>query len=476
MKKLLLFLLMIFTCGNIYCQTWQSFGVPPGSGVTDMVYWKGGGANFSDKVWVSTSSYNWPTGQWGGVYYSATTAPYQGVWYQVAAGYIARTLAVGQDGNLYASIWYDPAFQAADGLYRFTPQVGVFGILYQASSGDNIFSIAVKNTPHTIFAGTRNGVIRSTDNGVSFGYSNTGIPDSAWVYDIAIDSSGILAIASSKGVFVSSNNGDNWLTTTGISSEDTATTLLFIDDTTSLNKTVSLILNDDQLDIGAENKLLQSYLANFYSLITIIYLFTEDEEQVEDIVSFLGSQNKSFIATRPGYSINKNITKVGDIGGVYESTDDGNTWNQINSGLPSNPPVSALAIKVYSETSAELYAGLFNDTTGGAGVYKLAVTVGVENDDSQIPSEYNLEQNYPNPFNPTTTIQFSIPEQSFVKLEVFNALGEKVSTLVEEELTAGSYKYEWNAESATGGLTSGIYFYKLSTNNFEQAKKLVLLK
>jgi len=470
MKRLILVVLIVSTCGKIIPQTWQPFGIPPGAGVTDLVYWEGAGANFSDKVWVSTSSYNWPTGQWGGVYYSATTAPYQGVWYQVAAGYIARTLATGQDGKLYASIWYDPAFQVADGLYRFNPQAGVFGILYQASAGDNIFSIAVKNSPHTIFAGTRNGIIRSIDNGVSFGYSNTGIPDSAWVYDIAIDSSGILGIASSKGVFISTDNGDNWLTTTGLAPEDTAKTLMFRRTeilSNSINKSVDSEV-DDELYTGTHNgKLFRSFAENAYTNALLLYLFSNDKELSD--VERLG---KYIIVTVWNKNNAGNILRNSDVGGVYESTDDGVTWNQINDGLPPEPPVSALALKVINETSAELYAGLFKDTTGGAGVYKLAVTVDVEEVDNKIPSEYKLDQNYPNPFNPSTAIQFSVPEQSFVKLEVFNTLGEKVSTLVSEELNAGNYKYEWNAE----GLPSGINFYKLSAGNFTETKKMILMK
>jgi hypothetical protein len=469
MKKLTLFAFILSACINIHSQTWQTFGVPPGGGVTDLVYWKGVGANFSDKVWVSTSSYNWPTGQWGGVYYSATTAPYQGVWYQVAAGYIARTLAAGQDGKLYASIWYDPAFQVADGLYRFNPQAGVFGILYQASAGDNIFSIAVKNSPHTIFAGTRNGVIRSIDNGVSFGYSNSGIPDSAWAYDIAIDSSGILAIASSKGVFISTDNGDNWQQVSDIPPEDTVRTITFSYDTTTsafMNKTAVVRQEGSTLNACTDNgKIFKISADSFFTFLAHLF---EPIAEVSNYTAYI----KSYAGLRLKIIENEGGVKFNDIGGVYESIDNGINWRQINDGLPPEPPVSSLALKVINETSAELYAGLFNDTTGGAGVYKLTVIVGVEEDDSQIPSKYYLEQNYPNPFNPSTTIDFSIPEQSFVKLEVFNTLGEKVSTLVSEELNTGNYKYEWNADN----LSSGIYLYRLQTTNYSESRKMILLR
>ena len=98
--------------------------------------------------------------------------------------------------------------------------------------------------------------------------------------------------------------------------------------------------------------------------------------------------------------------------------------------------------------------------------------VSVQEITSEIPTDYFLSQNYPNPFNPSTIIQFSLPQASFVKLEVFNALGEKVEVLVSEELSAGSYKYDWNASD----LSSGIYFYSLTAENFKQTKKLVLMK
>ncbi len=97
---------------------------------------------------------------------------------------------------------------------------------------------------------------------------------------------------------------------------------------------------------------------------------------------------------------------------------------------------------------------------------------GINIEEGEIPEEYSLMQNYPNPFNPSTTIQFSIPEEGFVSLSVFNSLGEKVSTLVSENLNAGTYKYDWNASD----LPSGIYFYSLTADNFKQTKKLILMK
>lgn len=91
---------------------------------------------------------------------------------------------------------------------------------------------------------------------------------------------------------------------------------------------------------------------------------------------------------------------------------------------------------------------------------------------TNIPGKYALFQNYPNPFNPTTTISFDLPKASQVTLEIFNILGEKVTTLLSEKLTAGKYKYNWDAS----GLTSGMYFYKITADNFSMTRKMLLIQ
>ena len=88
------------------------------------------------------------------------------------------------------------------------------------------------------------------------------------------------------------------------------------------------------------------------------------------------------------------------------------------------------------------------------------------------PIKYSLEQNYPNPFNPTTTIDFSIPEATKVRLTIYNVLGEQVNILVSSELDAGKYSYQWNA----GNVATGLYIYELRTDKFVSVKKMLLLK
>lgn len=89
-----------------------------------------------------------------------------------------------------------------------------------------------------------------------------------------------------------------------------------------------------------------------------------------------------------------------------------------------------------------------------------------------IPNSFNLNQNYPNPFNPTTKIRFEIPERSFILLKVYDVLGNEVGTLVDKELSSGEYNMDFDAT----GLSSGIYFYSLISENFTETKKMILLR
>jgi hypothetical protein len=112
-----------------------------------------------------------------------------------------------------------------------------------------------------------------------------------------------------------------------------------------------------------------------------------------------------------------------------------------------------------------------NVTTPDIGADEFAGIVGVE-DETTVPTEYSLFQNYPNPFNPTTTINYSIPIQSFVVLKVYDILGMEIVTLVNEEKPAGNYKIEFDATN----LSSGIYFYRSQAGKYISVKKMILLR
>ncbi|MBU8935040.1 MAG: T9SS type A sorting domain-containing protein, partial [candidate division Zixibacteria bacterium] len=89
-----------------------------------------------------------------------------------------------------------------------------------------------------------------------------------------------------------------------------------------------------------------------------------------------------------------------------------------------------------------------------------------------LPTEYGLDQNYPNPFNPVTQISFALPNASHVRLDIFNIMGQTISTVVDAPMSAGYHSVNWNAT----GTASGVYFYRLQADGFVATKKMLLLK
>lgn len=103
--------------------------------------------------------------------------------------------------------------------------------------------------------------------------------------------------------------------------------------------------------------------------------------------------------------------------------------------------------------------------------------IGIQNISGLVPKETKLFQNYPNPFNPTTNIKFQIKQSGFVSLKVYDVLGQEVATLVNEKMNAGTYEVPFSMNVISGGSSSsGVYFYKLETENFNQTNKLIILK
>jgi len=116
----------------------------------------------------------------------------------------------------------------------------------------------------------------------------------------------------------------------------------------------------------------------------------------------------------------------------------------------------------------------------GENMIEIPVGVGVEvsvDDPGVTPLEFALRQNYPNPFNPETNIQFDLAENSHVSLSIFNLVGQRVATLVDQTMDAGAYNVKWRGLNDKGAsLPTGMYFYEMKTSKYQSVKKLVLVK
>ena len=150
--------------------------------------------------------------------------------------------------------------------------------------------------------------------------------------------------------------------------------------------------------------------------------------------------------------------------GVYQSTNEGANWVSFNSGLP--------LVEIY-DMKYKASTGILLAATHGRGCWTFDVSsiIGI-NTLEGVPSSFKLEQNYPNPFNPATRIKFDVPKKSSVELTVYNEIGKEIVTLVNSDMQVGKYETQWNASN----YPSGVYFYKLTTNEFSETRKMILIK
>lgn len=151
--------------------------------------------------------------------------------------------------------------------------------------------------------------------------------------------------------------------------------------------------------------------------------------------------------------------------------------------LPSTPDLPAVATDVPTPYSASWwYDNSFgwNQYAGGTWIMRAAVetTTGVvELDAGGMPHDYRLGQNTPNPFNISTAIRFSLPQTTDVSLQIYNVLGQSVRQLQTGEMSPGEYSIEWDGRDEKGHvMNTGVYFYRLQTNNFAETRKMLLLK
>jgi photosystem II stability/assembly factor-like uncharacterized protein len=169
------------------------------------------------------------------------------------------------------------------------------------------------------------------------------------------------------------------------------------------------------------------------------------------------ASNVSFCNTRLGFGV---ITTGGDI---MKTTNSGTHWSLSYTAFNFFPQdvdyLDSLTAYVVS-----YFGKIYTTRTGGVNTL-IPIS-------SEIPNKYLFHQNYPNPFNPSTNIKFDIPRSGLVKITVYDLLGKEVAVLVNEQLKAGSYETQWNAES----FPSGIYIVKMESNSYFSNRKMILLK
>jgi len=186
-----------------------------------------------------------------------------------------------------------------------------------------------------------------------------------------------------------------------------------------------------------------------------------------------------------------NISENADlVVGYFKDSDDKNYFMLMNKNYKDSVTVSldfngmVSGLKYFDVNTSQWYAFYSGDSSGhselsailrpgGGKLYTYdTFTAGIEKERTAVPHKYALMQNYPNPFNPSSKIEYEIAEASAVKLIIYDALGRKVKTLVDRRQNPGRYQVNFNA----AGLASGVYFYRLTSNDFTQTRKMLLLR
>ncbi len=161
------------------------------------------------------------------------------------------------------------------------------------------------------------------------------------------------------------------------------------------------------------------------------------------------------------------ISQPGEIHYISNSTTAfGNDGQHYNNSIVYTPPNSSV--------SPAMVTALYNasDHLPVYALFSFDKTTRTEQNKSSVAGSFKLFQNYPNPFNPSTIISFAIPKESHVTITIFNLLGQKVKTLVDQDKQIGTYRVSFNASE----LSSGIYFYSLKAGDFFEFRKMLLLK
>jgi len=157
---------------------------------------------------------------------------------------------------------------------------------------------------------------------------------------------------------------------------------------------------------------------------------------------------------------------------VYKNTDEDGV---VKVAMAGTTPIEAGKLASFKVAFADKKANadFSGDITLNESVSRSLDGLSVKN----LPSEYALNQNYPNPFNPTTTIEYQLPEETQVNISVYNMVGQKVKTLMDKTVDAGYHEVQWDATNDNGvKVSAGVYFYRITTQDFSKTHKMVLIK
>ncbi|AFH49023.1 5'-Nucleotidase domain protein [Ignavibacterium album JCM 16511] len=373
-------------------------------------------------------------------------------------------------GDIMALLEYDNVLYAGGTAYLFRSSDQ--GNSWSGNFGPLAFAWTLTKSEGKIYCGIRypnTGIFKSTNNGLDWqSTSFTFEPMSLASGDTFIVTSGF----GNPHIYLSSDEGQTWNSISNhigylaVSRNRIYAALSGLKMTSDFGINWSNIHNDPGISVVAE-----------------------------DSIIFFGTQNgKIYRSTNYGQSWETKFDKpgayvfslykygeyifAGTDSGFYVSTNNGESFFSKNDNLGSS---RVNAILVYNNY---VFVGNGNYSAVPVSVWKrpLSEILGVNQQKENGPNSFLLYQNYPNPFNPTTKIQYELSSKQFVKLKIYDLLGDEVATLVNEEKPAGIYEVEFNvSQYSSSDITSGVYFYRMETSSpvgqtSSKTKKMILMK
>jgi photosystem II stability/assembly factor-like uncharacterized protein len=474
-----------------------------------------GGTWTASKSGLPGSSY-WCFGNGANLYVGTVRG--HGVYHSTNDG---QTWEPANGGLPGTAVW--ALYENQSSLFAGTGDKGLFvssnsGLSWRGTSrgltGYRVASIASDGT--TMYAGTRRegGMFASTDGGASWTNADSGLTDP--LVNCIAAAQDILLAGTDGGAFVSRNRARSWSKVLTIQSSSPANTVvlhanaldtLFFVGTEGLGVYRS---TDRGTTWGTANLGLAVLSVRSLAVLdTSIYagtpygVYATGPNPVNWSARFDGVTNPYI---RSVVTDGANLFVGTSLGGVFRSTDRGQTWTGLNAGFGMMEVVSVAAqsnlLVAYTDSgiavsagggtgiwtslksglpaSTRITAATFVDENlfvgmDGAGIWKrpiAGIVNAVRTDVPQSPTEYLLRCNYPNPFNPSTTIRYGLPERSHVYLAVYNTLGQQVTVLQNGEQEAGYHEVTLDASS----LPSGVYFYRLQAGTCVETRKLCLVR
>jgi hypothetical protein len=363
--------------------------------------------------------------------------------------------------NIFAGTTYEGVFISTNNGTTWTQT---------ALNNRDVYSLAVNG--NNIFAGTNYyGVYISTNNGTTWTQTALNNRD---IFSIAASGNNVLAGTSSYGIYLSTNNGNSW-TQTSLNNQEIRSFAVSGNNVFAGTGGNGVYLSTNNgttwTQTTLNNRFIWSLAASGNNIFAGTDYYGVFYSSNNGSVWIQTALNNLWVYSLALYSSNVIAGTIYD--GVYLSTNYGSVWFLKNQGFSTIPTIRALLI-----ANNYIFAGTYGYSIWRRGLTEI---IGIKNISYKIPVEYKLFQNYPNPFNPVTKIKFEIPPfypplgkggNGGVSLKIFDILGKEITTLVNEQLSPGTYEVTFDGSN----LASGIYFYQLRSGDFVESKKLILIK